>query len=229
MSNEYQRRPAAAQRSPAADPAQRAGHRAPAALDGSPRAALQREKLGASFGPSLQRVEDEEPLQGAGLDDEQALQGAGLEEEEPLQGAQMEDEEPLQGAGLEDEEPMQGAGLEDEEPLQGKSDPPNRTGMPDGLKAGIEQLSGMDLSDVRVHANSAQPATVQAQAYAQGNDIHLGPGQERHLPHEAWHVVQQRQGRVAPTMETSAGVPVNDDPGLENEADTMGQKALNRR
>lgn len=218
MSNEYLRRPSVAARSPAADPAQRTGHRGPAALDGSPRAALQREKLGASFGPSLQRVEEDEPLQGAGMDEEQALQGAGLEEEEPLQGAQMEDEEPVQGAGL-----------EDEQPLQGKSDPPNRTGMPDGLKAGIEQLSGMDLSDVRVHANSAQPATVQAQAYAQGNDIHLAPGQEHHLPHEAWHVVQQRQGRVTPTMQTAAGVPVNDDPGLETEADVMGHKALGRR
>src|SRR5689334_17082968 len=30
---------------------------------------------------------------------------------------------------------------------------PNRTGMPDQLKAGIESLSGMDLSDVRVHVN----------------------------------------------------------------------------
>jgi hypothetical protein len=25
------------------------------------------------------------------------------------------------------------------------------------------------------------------------------PGQEQHLPHEAWHVVQQKQGRVKPT------------------------------
>jgi hypothetical protein len=65
-----------------------------------------------------------------------------------------------------------------------------------------------------------------AHAYAQGSEIHVAPGQERHLPHEAWHVVQQAQGRVKPTMQMKAGVPVNDDAGLESEADVMGAKAL---
>lgn len=101
---------------------------------------------------------------------------------------------------------------------------PNQTGMPDSLKAGIESLSGMNMSDVRVHANSSQPAQLNALAYAQGNDIHLAPGQEKHLPHEAWHVVQQRQGRVAPTTQLQ-GIAVNDDASLEEEADTMGAKA----
>ena len=101
----------------------------------------------------------------------------------------------------------------------------NRTGLPDGLKTGVESLSGMALDDVRVHYNSAQPARLQALAYAQGSQIHLGPGQEKHLPHEAWHVVQQAQGRVKPTMH-SAGVSLNDDGALEAEADTMGQRAL---
>jgi hypothetical protein len=103
----------------------------------------------------------------------------------------------------------------------------NQTGMPNQLKAGIEALSGMDMSDVRVHRNSGKPAQLSALAYAQGNQIHLGPGQERHLPHEAWHVVQQRQGRVQPTMQM-AGVGVNDDVRLEREADSMGAKALQR-
>lgn len=101
---------------------------------------------------------------------------------------------------------------------------PNLTGMPDTLKTGLESMSGMDLSDVRVHTNSSQPAQLNALAYAQGNDIHLAPGQEQHLPHEAWHVVQQRQGRVAPTLEVG-GVPVNDDHSLEAEADRMGDLA----
>jgi hypothetical protein len=57
-------------------------------------------------------------------------------------------------------------------------------------------------------------------------DIHLASGQERHLPHEAWHVVQQARGRVQPTMRINSGVPVNDDQGLEHEADVMGEKAL---
>jgi hypothetical protein len=82
------------------------------------------------------------------------------------------------------------------------------------------------MDHVRVHYNSAQPAQLNALAYAQGSDIHLAPGQERHLPHEAWHVVQQAQGRVLPTLQLNDGVQVNDDAGLEREADVMGTKAL---
>lgn len=112
----------------------------------------------------------------------------------------------------------------EEEPIQKKND--NLTGMPDGLKAGVESLSGMDMSDVRVHYNSDRPAGVGALAYTQGTDIHVAPGQERHLAHEAWHVVQQAQGRVQPTMQMQ-GMNVNDDSGLEHEADVMGERALN--
>jgi len=101
----------------------------------------------------------------------------------------------------------------------------NQTGMPNQLKAGIESLSGIDMSAVRVHHNSAQPAQLNALAYTQGNQIHLGPGQEQHLPHEAWHVVQQMQGRVKPTLQAK-GIDVNNEPGLEQEADEMGAKAL---
>ena len=101
----------------------------------------------------------------------------------------------------------------------------NNTGLPDSLKRGIESLSGMAMDNVKVHYNSSQPAQLNALAYAQGTDIHVGPGQERHLPHEAWHVVQQAQGRVKPTMQMKEGVPVNDDAGLEHEADVMGGKA----
>ena len=104
---------------------------------------------------------------------------------------------------------------------------PNNTGMPDNLKAGIENLSGFSMNDVNVHYNSPKPAQLQAFAYAQGTDIHIGPGQEKHLPHEAWHVVQQKQGRVQPTTQLKAGIPINDDEGLEHEADVMGQRSLN--
>jgi hypothetical protein len=102
----------------------------------------------------------------------------------------------------------------------------NKTGLPDNLKLGIENLSGLAMDDVKVHRNSDQPAQLNAHAYAQGTDIHLGPGQEKHLPHEAWHVVQQKQGRVKPTMQMKAKVDINDDPGLEKEADVMGMKAM---
>lgn len=100
----------------------------------------------------------------------------------------------------------------------------SRTGLPDGVKARVENLSGLAMDDVRVHYNSTRPAQVQAHAYTQGTDIHVAPGQERHLPHEAWHVVQQKQGRVAPTLQMK-GVAINDDSTLEREADAMGRLA----
>lgn len=120
--------------------------------------------------------------------------------------------------------------FQEEELMQGKLKPvqkkENNTGLPDNLKSGIEDISGYSLDDVKVHYNSDKPATLQAHAYAQGTDIHMSPGQEKHLPHEAWHVVQQKQGRVKPTMQMKGNVNVNDDVGLEKEADVMGAKAI---
>ncbi|MGI2112293.1 DUF4157 domain-containing protein [Shewanella frigidimarina] len=101
----------------------------------------------------------------------------------------------------------------------------NNTGLPANLKSGMESLSGMSLDHVNVHYNSSKPASVQAHAYAQGSDIHLASGQEKHLPHELGHVVQQAQGRVKPTTSVS-GMAVNDNPSLESEADSLGAKAL---
>lgn len=152
-----------------------------------------------------------------------------LEEEPLVQGKWVaqrrppEEESPLQGkfttiqcvgdiainddAGLEHEADMMGA-----KALQTKPDDgvlqrregetrPNNTGMPDNLKTGIETLSGFSMDNVNVHYSSPKPAQLQALAYAQGTDIHIAPGQEHHLPHEAWHVVQQMQGRVQPTRQ----------------------------
>lgn len=123
--------------------------------------------------------------------------------------------------------------FDEDELLQGKFETAqpsteNLTGMPDNLKSGIESLSGYSMDDVRVHYNSSKPAQLQALAYAQGTDIHIAPGQEQHLPHEAWHVVQQKQGRVQPTTQLQ-GVNVNDNEGLEKEADVMGGKAVQRK
>jgi hypothetical protein len=107
---------------------------------------------------------------------------------------------------------------------QAVSAPPNTTGLPDHLRAGVEHLSGLDLGDVKVHFNSSKPAGVDALAYTQGTQIHVAPGQERHLPHEAWHVAQQKQGRVRATRE-ARGARLNDERGLESEADVMGARA----
>lgn len=100
----------------------------------------------------------------------------------------------------------------------------NRTGLPDRLKAGVEGLSGLSMDGVRVHYGSPEPSRLQALAYARGTQIYLGPGQERHLPHEAWHVVQQMQGRVQPTLRTG-GAAINEDEDLEREADRLGELA----
>ena len=108
------------------------------------------------------------------------------------------------------------------QPLQRKE---NTTGLPDDLKSGIENLSGYSMDDVKVHRNSDKPKQLQAHAYAQGTEIHLGSGQEKHLPHEAWHVVQQKQGRVKPTTQLAGGAQINDNDSLENEATKMGNKA----
>ena len=158
------------------------------------------------------------------------LQRVGLEDEEGFQmkTAQLqsdEEEDTLQGKF----EPTVQRAEDDEEGLQMKADTvfqqkPNNTGLPDNLKAGVESLSGFSMDDVKVHYNSSQPATVQALAYTQGTDIHVAPGQERHLPHEAWHVAQQLAGRVEPTTAVG-GMPVNDNIGLEHEADVMGARA----
>ena len=100
----------------------------------------------------------------------------------------------------------------------------NNTGLPDNLKSGIENLSGYSMDDVKVHYNSPKPTQMKALAYTQGTDIHVAPGQEKHLGHEAWHVVQQKQGRVQPTTQMK-GVNINDNSALEHEADIMGAKA----
>jgi hypothetical protein len=190
----------------------------------SPRMAAQRKAIEGMFGGAVQRKAPEEEMLQDRFD---AVQKKGPEEEELVQG--------MFGA-------VQQKGPKDEEPLQGKFGPagavaqreegparsPNRTGLPDHLKAGVENLSGMAMDDVRVHYGSDKPAQLNALAYTQGTDIHVAPGQEKHLAHEAWHVVQQKQGRVRPTLQMKEGVPVNDDAGLEKEADVMGNKVLQK-
>lgn len=169
-------------------------------IDNSPAMTLQRKQLSDSMSETIQKMPEEEEL---------------------LQGKFNS----LQRMAPEEEELLQGKFSQPVEREQDNTVTTNLTGMPDQLKTGLESLSGMDMSDVRVHNNSSKPAQLNALAYAQGNDIHLGAGQEQHLPHEAWHVVQQRQGRVQPTMQME-GQQINDDAGLEREADVMGAKAV---
>jgi len=205
--------------------------------------------------PALQKREaDEEKLQLKAIQlrgegEESPIQGkltvqqkGGFGEEEPLQPFQLKSDtlqnvvdsgenEPLQTQPfqLKNNTSQKVADSSEKLAIQNKSDlvqkKENNTGLPDNLKTGIESLSGFSMSDVKVHYNSDKPAQLQALAYAQGTDIHIGPGQEKHLPHEAWHVAQQKQGRVQPTIQAK-GVQINADKSLENEADVMGAKAL---
>jgi hypothetical protein len=96
------------------------------------------------------------------------------------------------------------------------------TGLPDEIKTLVEDRSGLSLDDVRVHYDSDRPTRFGASAMTQGSDIHVAPGEERHVGHEAWHVVQQKQGRVRPTRSLN-GLALNDDPALEREAEVVGR------
>ncbi|MBO9698569.1 MAG: DUF4157 domain-containing protein [Sporocytophaga sp.] len=96
----------------------------------------------------------------------------------------------------------------------------------------MESSFGADFSDVNIHKDSSQSKELNAYAHTQGNDIHFAPGMynpesqkgQELLGHELTHVVQQREGRVQPTVQKK-GVNINDDKGLEKEADEMGEKA----
>jgi hypothetical protein len=171
-----------------------------------------------------------------------AVQRLASEEEELMQGKnvaqrQFEDEDELQ---MKSESAIQCSLEDEEEMVQQKSYPSavpvqkaaNRTGMPDHVKARMESSFNTDFSNVNVHPESGKASEVGALAYTQGSDIHFAPGQfqpdtsqgKKLLGHELAHVVQQRQGRVRPTTEVN-GMPVNDNPTLEQEADNLGSKA----
>lgn len=103
--------------------------------------------------------------------------------------------------------------------------------LPANLQAKAASTFGQDMSGVQVNENSSQASEMGALAYAQGNTINFAPGQynpsssqgQELIGHELGHVVQQSQNRVQPTTQAK-GNPVNDDKGLESEADAMGAK-----
>jgi len=119
---------------------------------------------------------------------------------------QFEDNRPEAVAQLKIKEELEA--ISSSNPIQQKK---NTTGLPDQLKSGIENLSGHSMDDVKVHYNSSKPAQLNAHAYAQGSNI------------------QQKQGRVQPTKQLKQKVNINDDVGLEKEADVMGAKAMQLR
>lgn len=113
------------------------------------------------------------------------------------------------------------SGFLQKEKTEKKSAPINRTNIPTHIKNRVESTANVSLDDVRVHYGSGRPERVGALAYTQGNQVYIGPGQERHLPHELGHVVQQKLGRVTATR-VENGYALNDDPVLERQADRIG-------
>ena len=100
------------------------------------------------------------------------------------------------------------------------------TTIPKLLQLAVQRLSGICLQNARLYYNSPFPKHVNALAFARGCSIHIAPGQERLLPHEAWHLVQQSQGRVRSLAASRSGICTNDNGELEHEANVMGSRAM---
>lgn len=108
----------------------------------------------------------------------------------------------------------------------------NNTNNTNSLKE-MEGLFNTDFSNVNIHKNSSLASNINALAFTQGNDIHFASGEynpstvkgKHLLGHELTHVVQQRSGNVNPTGEIN-GLPVNDNPSLEREADINGARVI---
>lgn len=117
-------------------------------------------------------------------------------------------------------------------PFQMKKSSSSSNGLPEDVRGKMENAFQTDFSTVNIQKDSQQATDVGALAYTQGNDIHFAPGQfnpstqggQELIGHELTHVVQQRNGQVKPTTAVN-GMPVNDNHGLEAEADTLGKKA----
>jgi hypothetical protein len=99
--------------------------------------------------------------------------------------------------------------------------------LPEDLKNNYESKTGFSLSNIQIHYNSSKPVQLQAQAYTQDSQIHLAPNQEEHLPYEAWHAVQQKQGRVQPALQLK-NMNINNEE-LEIETDKMTNNVVIQR
>jgi hypothetical protein len=103
--------------------------------------------------------------------------------------------------------------------------------LPEQVRRAMERSFHADFGAVRIHEDP-HVAALGAEAYTRGADIAFAPGRYQPesaaglelLGHELAHVVQQAQGRVRPTLQ-ARGLPINDDEGLEREADALGARA----
>ncbi len=118
------------------------------------------------------------------------------------------------------------------QPMQRQST--NDGTIPEGLQSSIESNIGMSMSNVNIHTNSSKASELGALAFSQGSDISFAPGQfnpgtkegDHLIAHEAAHLTQK--SGLKPTTEVN-GTPVNDDRGLESEADSIADKIVQKK
>jgi hypothetical protein len=146
--------------------------------------------------------------------------------------------------------PVYGVDMVDSDPIQAQATgrrpagffvpsapPPDDVGspLPPAVRADMEASLGADLAAVRVHEGSYVPR-LGALAFTRGADVHFAPGHyepssprgRELLGHELAHVVQQAERRVRVTN-IASGLPLNDDPRLEQEADDVGARVARGR
>jgi hypothetical protein len=112
--------------------------------------------------------------------------------------------------------------------------PAKNDALPDQLQQSLETSFNHDFSNVHIQKDSERARELQALAFTEGEAIHFAPGQfnpgssagKNLIGHEFAHVVQQRSGVVQPTAIMGKGIALNDDRGLEAEADALGKKAV---
>lgn len=115
-------------------------------------------------------------------------------------------------------------------PARAPTTPGSGRPLPPGLRQGMEGYFGADLARVRVH-EGAEATALGALAYTRGDHIHFAPGRfsatslegRRLVAHELTHVLQQRAGEVAAPRH---GLPINDHPAHEQDADLTGVEAV---
>lgn len=97
--------------------------------------------------------------------------------------------------------------------------------LPDDLRTKFEGSLGADLSGVRVHADADVATAAGAKAVAQGQDIHMAPGEydpqsasgQELLAHEVAHTVQQQHATPRPQQKGARPAPAAS--SAEHEAD----------
>lgn len=103
--------------------------------------------------------------------------------------------------------------------------------LPHDVRQKMERAFSTSFADVRVHV-SPQPASLGAQAFTHGSNIHFAHGHydpasprgRQLLAHELAHVVQQRTGRARNPF--GSGIAVLHDPALEAEAERLSARVM---